>query len=255
MDFVGIARSSFRYKPRLRKDDELVAAIKSIAQRHPRYGCPRILFSLRQQGIKDNHKRVERVYKSLGFSIRVKRKRKRTLGPHVLTILRPRLPNKVWGMDFITDRTRSYGQFRCLTIVDHATRFAPGLLVQARMTGYKVVEFLKEMERRHGLPEALSVDNGPEFTSNVFISWCAEKRVEIRYISPGKPVMNPFIESFNGRLRDECLNQTMFLDLDHANEVIQKWWVDYNYHRPHSSLENKTPIEFVEELKSMVGNL
>ncbi len=199
-----------------------------------------------------NHKKVERIYKSLGFSIRVKRKRKK-LTPQVFSILRPTKPNKVWGMDFVSDKTRNYQKLRCLTIVDHATRFSPGILTLSRMTGFAVVEFLKEIEMRHGLPEALSVDNGSEFTSKVFTRWCAEKRIEIRYISPGKPVMNAFIESFNGRLRDECLNQSVFVDVDNASQVISEWWQNYNHNRPHSSLKNKTPFEVVENYKQMLG--
>jgi len=255
VDFVGIARSSFRYRRKVKQDDDIVAAIKALAQRNPRYGSPRITVGLIRQGLKVNHKKVERIYKNLGFSIRVKRKRKRMWGPHVLTILRPSSPNIVWAMDFVADKTRAYQRIRCLTIIDHATRFSPGILVRPRITGFAVVEFLRGIEKIHGLPKAFSLDNGSEFISKDFTTWCEKKRIEIRYISPGKPVMNPFIESFNGRLRDECLNQTVFMDNEHANEVIQKWWENYNFARPHSSLQNKTPVEFVEGLKSMVGNL
>jgi putative transposase len=184
----------------------------------------------------------------------VKRKRRAIPPRPVLSILRPKEINRVWGMDFIQDRTRGYQKFRCLTIVDHASRVSPGILILPRMTGFGVVEFLKELEVTRGLPKAFSVDNGSEFTSKVFTRWCAEKRIEIRFISPGKPVMNPFVESFNGRLRDECLNQTVFRDVSHAREAISEWVENYNSKRPHSSLNNKTPFEFEQEAKQVIGS-
>lgn len=202
-----------------------------------------------------NHKRVERVYKTLGFALRVKRKRKKIFRPNILPMLRPSEPNVVWGMDFVADRTRAGFLFRSLTIVDHATRHCPGILVQRQIKGTDIIKFLATLEKHSGLPKIISVDNGPEFLSRAFTSWCESKRIEVRYISPGKPVMNAFIESFNGRIRDECLNQSVFVDIETAKRKIEEWRANYNNIRLHSSLGNKTPNEVLLEYKNMVKTI
>lgn len=248
-DMVGISRSTVRYRGNESKDTELEIKIKAIAARHPRYGSPRITVLLRKEGLKVNHKRVERVYQKLGYAIKVKRKRKKIIRTNILPMLRPKEANIVWGIDFVSDKTRGGFLFRSLTIVDHTTRHCPGILVRRQIKGTDVVEFLNTLKT---LPKIISVDNGPEFLSRAFTSWCEEKRIEIRYISPGKPVMNAFIESFNGRIRDECLNQHVFSDLESAKQQIEKWRLNYNNDRPHSSLGNKTPAEVANELQNVI---
>jgi putative transposase len=149
----------------------------------------------------------------------------------------------IWGMDFIMDKTNEGLRFRCLTIVDHYTRECPGLCVQRRMRSIDVIKFLNKLSLTRSLPGTFNLDNGSEFISNEFTRWCNERRITINYIQPGQPIQNPFVESFNSRFRDECLNQRVFRDIYQAKEKIEEWRIDYNTKRPHSSLGYRTPQE------------
>ena len=162
------------------------------------------------------------------------------------------MPNETWSMDFVHDSCANGAKVKVLTIVDDFTRSCPGLLTQSSIPGRRVTAFLDQQAITHGYPGSIRVDNGPEFTGKHFQQWAEQCGIHIDYIEPGKPMDNAFIESFNGKFRDECLNEHWFLNLKHAQEVIENWRIEYNEVRPHSSLEDKTPYEFVKEHQTML---
>lgn len=201
-----------------------------------------------------NHKRVYRLYREEGLSV-PKRRRKRVSRKRRLPLLFPLAPNRLWSLDFVQD-TLSWGRkFRLLTVVDAFSRESLAIEVDTSLSGQRVVRVLERVaQERRGLPDVIVLDNGPELTSRALDQWAYECGVELHFIEPGKPQQNGFIESFNGRLRDECLNEHWFQNLPHARRVIEDWRVDYNVNRPHSSLGNLTPEEFrLGHIKQQAG--
>ncbi len=192
-----------------------------------------------------NHKRTERIYKEEGLALRRKRRRKGAAGARVI-IPSPERPNQKWSMDFVSDSVVTGRRFRALTIVDDYSRECPAIEVDTSLGGARVVNVLERLAEMRGLPEVITVDNGPEFAGKVLDEWAYRKGVKLSFIRPGKPVENAFAESFNSRLRDECLNDNWFLSVRHAREVIEAWRKDYNTVRPHSSLGGLAPQEFIE---------
>lgn len=191
-----------------------------------------------------NQKRVYRIYREEGLEVRTKRRRKRA--SHVRLVLPPaERPNERWGMDFVADQLENGRQFRVLTVVDHFSRQCPILEPGVSLTGKMVARALERLSFTHPLPRAITVDNGSEFYSRAMDSWAYRRGVKLQFIRPGKPVDNTFIESFNGRLRDECLNVNLFLSIDDAKRKLETWRLDYNSERPHSSLDDRTPTEFL----------
>ncbi len=242
---VDLARSVYQYKLKPVDDSDIRGKIRQLAQERRRFGCPRIYRLLRRQGLLINHKKVERIYREEGLSLR-KRKRKKA-GAQNRTILPPvQRPNKRWSMDFVSDSLVTGRRFRALAIVDDFSRECPAIEVDTSLGGARVVQVLERLAELRGLPEMITLDNGPEFTSRALDEWAYRKGVKLNYIRPGKPIENAFAESFNGRLRDECLNENWFLSLKHAREVIEEWRKDYNEARPHSSLAGLTPQEYLE---------
>jgi putative transposase len=225
--------------------------MKEMANQHKRYGSPRLHALLKKEGYVQNHKRTERIYTEEGLMIRRKRKKKQT---HLLRVPlpEPSMPNEIWSMDFIHDSCANGTRIRVLTIVDDFTRSCPGLLTQSSIPEHRVTIFLDQLAVIHGYPQSIRVDNGPEFTGKHFQQWAEQRRIHIEYTHPGKPTDNAFIESFNGKFRDECLNEHWFLNLKHAQHIIEQWRMEYNEERPHRSLGNRTPYEFVKEHKSML---
>lgn len=199
---------------------------------------------LRREGYKVNHKRVYRLYREEGLTV-LKRKRKRVSRRRRLPLLFPLAPNRLWSLDFVQD-TLSWGRkFRLLTIVDAFSRECLAIEVDTSLSGQRVARALERVARERGaLPDVIVCDNGPELTSRALDQWAYERGVELHFIEPGKPQQNGFIESFNGRLRDECLNEHWFQNLPHARRITEEWRMDYNVNRPHSSLGNLTPEEF-----------
>lgn len=187
-----------------------------------------------------NHKRTERLYREEGLALRRKRRRKRAAGARVILPL-PQQVNERWSMDFITDGIVTGRRFRALTIVDDYTRECPTIEVDTSLGGRRVVSVLDRLAETRGLPKTITIDNGPEFAGRALDEWAYRKGVKLNFIRPGKPIENAYIESFNGRFRDECLNTNWFLSLKHAREVIEEWRKDYNEVRPHSSLKGATP--------------
>jgi putative transposase len=247
---VGLNRSTAQYRPKMKRDDSpLRNRMKELAQKHKRFGSPRLHILLRKEGLVRNLKRTERIYREETLSLR-KRKRKK-LGNH-LRIALPQATTamEVWSMDFVHDFIQNGRKLKVLTSIDDLTKESPGLLVETSISGEQVTRFLDGFPV---LPKRIRLDNGPEFTSKAFLSWAYQRNICIEYISPGKPNQNAFIESFNGRFRDECLNEHWFTSLNEARELIEKWRIFYNSERPHSSLNYKTPKEFADGLQIVIS--
>jgi len=202
---------------------------------------------LRREGFVINHKKTERIYREEKLQMRMRAKKKRA------SVQRVKLPvatarNERWSMDFIHDSISGGRKFKNLTIVDDYTKECPLILVETSITGKRVAEELNKLKESIGLPKEITVDNGPEFISNALDEWAYKNGVRLYFITPGEPTENPFIESFNGKFRDECLSMNWFLNIRHAKEVIEDWRIEYNTERPHSSLDYLTPSEFVAKL-------
>lgn len=242
---VGLSRASYDYKPVERNDTELREKIRDLAHQRKRFGCPRIHLMLRREGLIINHKRTERIYREEGLSLR-KRKRKKTAAMTRVILPVPERPNERWSMDFVTDSLVTGRRFRALVIVDDYSRECPVIEVDTSLGGRRVVSVLERLAETRGLPEVITIDNGPEFTSKVLDEWAYCRGVKLNFIRPGKPVENAYVESLIGRLRDECLNENWFINLNHARQVIESWRLDYNEVRPHTSLGGLTPIEFID---------
>jgi putative transposase len=198
---------------------------------------------LRREGIEINHKKTERLYREEGLSLR-KRKRKKTAATNRIMLPVAEKTNQKWSMDFVTDSTVTGRRFRALTIVDDYSRKCPAIEVDTSLGGRRIIQVLERLADARGLPEVITTDNGPEFTSKALDEWAYRNGVKLNFIRPGKPIENAYVESFNGRLRDECLNGNWFLNVSHAKEVIETWRLDYNESRPHTSLSGKTPNEY-----------
>jgi putative transposase len=240
---VGISRSLYRYRSRRADSAPLRARIEEIAAVKRRYGYRRVYLRLRREGWAVNRKRVYRLYREAGLAVR-RRNRKR-IGPFERKPLpKPTAANISWSMDFVADGLIGGRRLRCLTIVDDCTRECLAIEVDTSITGLRVQAVLDRLADTRGLPKSITVDNGPEFYGQVLDQWAYRKGVELSFIRPGKPNENAYIESFNGKFRDECLNEHWFLSLAHARTVIEAWRIEYNTERPHSSLGNRTPEEF-----------
>lgn len=238
---VGVHRSVKRYKSR-RNDEELSQRIKTLALEKRRFGYRRIYMLLRREGLHVNHKRVYRLYTAQGLKVRRRTGRKRALGARVVSSA-PTGPNQRWALDFVHDALACGRRIRLLNVVDTFSRECLKIVVDTSLSGHRVVRCLNELIEERGMPNEIVSDNGTEFTSNAVLSWCQKKGISWSYIQPGKPYQNGFIESFNGKLRDECLNENWFCSLSEAERLIENWRDDYNFSRPHSALNGRTPSE------------
>lgn len=238
---IGICRQTVRY--RSQKDDEsLTAHIKEIAWEKKRFGYRRIHTLLKRSGVKVNHKKVYRIYRASGLKVLKRGGRKKALGSRKVVHLATK-KNQRWALDFVHDALANGRKLRLLTIIDVFTRECLRIVTDLSLNGKRVVETLSELIEERGLPGVIMSDNGTEFTSNRVLKWCYEKGVEWHYIQPGKPQQNGNIESFNGKLRDECLNEHWFTSLEEAVNLVELWRQDYNNIRPHSALGDCTPNE------------
>jgi len=226
------------------KEDEegLADQIRQIAWEKRRFGYRRICTLLRRSGLKINHKRVFRIYSACGLKVRRRNGRKRAIGSRRPQELITR-PNQRWGLDFVHDALADGRRIRLLTIIDVFTRESLWIEVAHSLSGGSVLRILEKLIEVRGNPETILSDNGTEFTSNKVLSWCQEQKVEWCYIQPGRPQQNGIVESFNGKLRDECLNEHWFRNLREAKRLVEVWRVEYNTIRPHSSLNGRTPAE------------
>jgi putative transposase len=245
---VGLCRSSCRYQAKPKNDNEIRSRLRELAEQRRKFGAPRLHTMLRREGHLINHKRTERLYKEEGLSLRRKKSRKRI--SHLRVVMdKPERINQHWSMDFVSDSLYNGRRFRVLTVVDDLSRECPVLEVDHSLTGQRVTRILDRVSMVRGLPEVITVDNGPEFISKALDLWAYERNVKLRFIQPGKPVQNAYIESFNGKFRDECLNDNVFVSLHSAQKIIETWRQDYNLERPHSSLNDLTPNEFARTIE------
>jgi putative transposase len=242
---VNISSSVFRYEPKPRNDDEVRRRMRELAEQRKRVGSPRLHILLKREKLVVNHKRTERLYREEGLALRKKRRRKGAAGARVVLPF-PQRANERWSMDFVTDSIITGRRFRSLAIVDDYSRECPAIEVDTSLSGRRVVNVLEKLAGIRGLPEVITIDNGPEFAGRVLDEWAYRKGVKLSFIRPGKPIENAYIESFNGKFRDECLNTNWFMSLKHARDVIEEWRRDYNEVRPHSSLKGCTPKEYAE---------
>jgi putative transposase len=240
---VGVGRSTCRYVSRRPRATALQARLLHWAAERPRFGYRRLYILLRREGWAVNHKRVYRLYRTAGLAVR-RRKRKRVAASQRQRLSLPVRANERWSMDFMLDTLADGRTFRVLNVVDDFTRECLLIDVGRSIPGVRVVRVLERLRAQRGLPTAIVIDNGPEFAGRVLDTWAYEAGVRLQFIRPGKPVENAFVESFNGKFRDECLNEHWFLNLAHAIATIEAWRVDYNTVRPHSSLGNRTPDQF-----------
>lgn len=241
-------RSTIRYKKHKQEDPALRKRLKELALSRRRFGSPRLTSLLRREGFQVNHKKVERIYQEEGLQIKKRKKRRQTAALRVV-IPPPSGPNERWSMDFVADSIADGRRFRCLTVVDDFSRESPLIVVDTSLPGHRVAQVLDGLGGARGLPKTIVCDNGPEFTGSALDRWAHERGVKLAFIRPGKPVENAFVESFNGKFRDECLNENWFISLRDAQEKIEAWRKDYNCNRPHSSLGNLTPDEFLRRYK------
>jgi putative transposase len=242
---LRISASSLRYTSRRPIATELRERLLALARDRPRYGYRRLHVLLRREGYEVNHKRVHRLYRHEGLMVR-RRLRKRIAAGNRVPLPIATRANERWSLDFMSDQLADGRVFRTLNIVDDFTRECLAIEVDTSLTGRRVVRVLDQLCTDHGRPGAIVMDNGPELTSRALDAWAYRSAVELRFIQPGKPIQNAYVESFNGRFRDECLNEHWFADLAEAREVIEEWRLDYNQVRPHSSLGNLTPEQFHE---------
>lgn len=220
--------------------------LRELAQARPRFGYRRLYVLLRREGWRINHKCVYRLYREEGLSMRTRRRKKRVSHLRVIAPV-PTVADERWSMDFVTDSLMDGRRFRALTVVDNYTRECPLIEVDFSLTGQRVADALQRLAVQRGLPRTITVDNGAEFISKTLDAWAHQHHVQLDFIRPGKPVENAFIESFNGRLRDECLNVNVFVSLADARAKLEVWRLDYNQQRPHSSLGQLTPSEFARK--------
>lgn len=239
---VGLWRSSWAYCPKPDSNAVIRLRLLELAAQYPCYGAPMLYQLLKREGQRVNHKRVERLYRLEGLSLR-RRRRKRRSGALRKAMPIPKGQNEVWSADFIHDRIVQGGAFKCLTLIDHCTRESPDLHVARSIRGSDVVAVLERLRLCGRKPKVLVLDNGPEFTSVALARWAALHDVRLFFIEPGKPTQNAFIESFNGKLRNECLNQHWFATIEEAKIVIEAWRQEYETRRPHSGLSGRTPKE------------
>jgi putative transposase len=218
--------------------------IRDLAMARPRFGCQRIHIMLRREGWPVNHKRVHRLYCLEGLQVRMRVRRRKRLSLHRGPAPKPTAANQHWSMDFVHDQLVDGRRFRVLTVIDQWSRESVSVEPGFSLTGQSVAAILDAVARDRALPKAITVDHGTEFTSRALDEWAWRRGVLLDFIRPGKPVENGLCESFNGRLRDECLNTNEFTSLEHARAVLAAWRDDYNHHRPHSSLGHLTPSEY-----------
>jgi len=244
---IGADRSTTRYRS-LRPDDAaLRARLRALAAERRRFGYRRLHILLRREGYVVNRKKTQRLYREEGLTVRRRKGRKRACGARAARGLATQ-PNQRWSLDFVHDQLADGRRFRILNVVDDATRECLAAIPDTSLSGKRVVRELDDLIARRGRPAMIVSDNGTEFTSNAAIGWAGTAKIDWHYIDPGKPTQNGFVESFNGRMRDELLNETLFFSLAHAKAAIARWAVDFNTCRPHSALGYLTPAAHAANL-------
>jgi putative transposase len=245
---VQLGRSTFYWRSKAKDQRPLRQRLRELAEARPRFGYPRLHVLLRREGWKINIKRVYRLYKLEGLGVSRKKRKKR--GSHMRVVPNAATrPNERWSMDFVQDSLLDGRKFRVLTVVDVFTRECLAVHADGSLSGKKVAAALEHVASARGYPGKITVDNGTEFYSKAMDAWAYQRQVKLDFIRPGRPMENGYIESFNGRLRDECLNAELFSDLLDARTKLAAWRQDYNEHRPHGSIGNLTPVEFARSVR------
>lgn len=247
-ELLNVAESSCRYVSR-RNDQELRTRLVAAAREKPRWGYRRLLLKLQESGMYVNHKRVYRVYREAGLLIRRRRRKRLLRAGWVRAALTG--ANQEWALDFVHDAAESGRKFRVLSVIDVYTRECLALEVDTGFPGPRFTRALQGIIAERGVPQAIRCDNGPEMTSRHFLAWALERKIEVVHIEPGRPVQNAHVESFHGKLRDECLNASWFANLFEARKKIAAWQEEYNEERPHSSLGNLPPAEFARRIAAL----
>lgn len=248
---IGMSASAYRYRPMPDRNKALREQIVALAHRHRRYGSGMIYLKLRQAGLQVNHKRVERLYAEAGLQVR-RRKRKKVPVSDRHPLGRPQKADQVWSIDFVFDRTAEGQVIKCLTVVDDATHEAVAVVPERAISGHALTRILDRLAAQRSLPQAIRTDNGREFCGRAMLTWAHARGVKLFLIQPGKPNQNAYIESFNGRLRDEYLNEHWFVSLAHARVVIEAWRREYNEERPKRSLGGLTPSAYAAQLAGKI---
>ena len=251
---VGADRKSMRYRSTRPDDAGLRSRLRDLAQQRRRFGYRRLHILLRRDGVLINRKKTQRLYTEEGLTVRKRRSRRRAVGARAAPPVAA-LPNQRWSLDFVHDQMACGRRFRVLNIVDDVTRECLRAVPDTSISGRRVVRELADLIAERGKPGMIVSDNGTELTSNAVLAWCGEAGIVWHYIAPGRPMQNGYVESFNGRMRDELLNETLFLGLDHARCAIADWIEDYNAERPHSSLGYATPAAYADELEKQRAGL
>ncbi len=244
---VNVDRTTVRYAAKRPADAELRTKLRDFANVRRRFGYRRLFVLLRQEGDTSGRNCIYRLYREEGLTVRKRRARRRAVGARAPIMVEAR-PNARWSLDFVHDQFACGRRFRILNIVDDVTRECLAAIPDTSLSGRRVARELSALVARRGRPGVIVSDNGTEFTSNAVLAWAGEASVDWRYIAPGKPMQNGFCESFNGRMRDELLNETLFFGLGHAREKIAAWADDYNNRRPHSALGYVTPADYAANL-------
>lgn len=241
---IGISRSSHRYLSTKDNDEHFRDQLKVLAMQYPKYGYLMLHSLLRREGVVVNKKRTYRIYRSEGLQVRTK-KRKRLQRPRQPMAVLTRV-NERWSMDFVYDQLANGRRFRVLNVIDDFSREMIGQLVMFSISGHQVTRFLSQLIEARGAPNRIICDNGTEFTSKAMFFWSKESRVALGFIQPGKPTQNAFVESVNGKFRNECLNLHWFRTIEEARYEIDLWRNHYNHERPHSSLNYLSPVAFAK---------
>lgn len=246
---IAADRKMVRYRSRRPADTELRSRLRELANQRRRFGYRRLFILLRREGEPSGINRIYRLYREEGLMVRKRRGRRKALGTRAPILVEAR-SNARWSLDFVHDQLANGRRFRILNIVDDVTRECLGAVPDVSISGVRVARELSAIVATRGKPRMIISDNGTEFTSNAVLAWSAETGIEWHYIAPGKPMQNGYIESFNGRMRDELLNESLFLGLADARLSITAWVADYNNARPHSSLDYRTPAAFAAQLNA-----
>ena len=245
---IGADRTSMRYCSRRADDADIREKLRALAQERRRFGYRRLHILLRRDGVIINRKKTQRLYREEGLTVRRRKGRKRAVGARMVPPVLA-LANQRWSLDFVHDQLVTGRRFRVLNVVDDVTRECLRGIPDTSISGKRVARELTALIAERGKPGMIISDNGTELTSTAVLAWCVEQKIEWHYTTPGKPTQNAFVESFNGRMRDELLNETLFMSKGHAREKLATWVADYNAERPHSSLGYATPAAFAAELE------
>lgn len=252
--WLDVDRKILHYRSRKRPDEPLRSWLIEKAEQHRRYGQRRLIVLARREDFLDNHKRIERIYREATLQVQKRIRRKLALGRGPITE-RPLAPNDRWSLDFVHDRLCSNRRYRILGVGDDCTRENLALEADFAFSGVRMTRVLDAIAVERGYPKTIVLDNGPEMVSLAMLRWAVDRGVRLHHIAPGKPVQNAFCESFNARLRDECLNEYDFVSLAHVHEILGQWRERYNRERPHKSLGWKTPEEFAKSFSTTTKTL